>query len=375
MEWEQQILHCANIVFPKLGDATRLYNKPTLPYVLLKHETIKSRERLMPTCPKEEIGGYYPISLDNWRTKAVLENQPTWRITWFRKYSSAITIYAMAPRELRIDPIYCPVCRYRTWEDFERNSKNNPTWLNYPLLPAPEGMRESTEHYMKQTLTQAINQFQGVPDLACQMLMKIASMILVVIDEFHQQIHTRAAWTKFLEGRQGLSWNLQLAPPPRVIMGLFARLQFMASHFMQTFEDAFYTGYFEYQSKIFGPLVEDMGARLVVCQAMELQNPLRDILEDTRQERDYQRYIRAIEHETRVQGATHRPQEKRSTKTISGLSSAIRQRPRTVAAIGGGECLQSQRTGTKKKSQPLREFNFSHLFSATNLVKVHKLPL
>ena len=51
MEWEQQILHCANIVFPKLGDATRLYNKPTLPYVLIKHETIKSRERLMPTCP------------------------------------------------------------------------------------------------------------------------------------------------------------------------------------------------------------------------------------------------------------------------------------------------------------------------------------
>ena len=57
------------------------------------------------------------------------------------------------------------------------------------------------------------------------------------------------------------------------------------------------------------------------------------------------------------------------------MSSAIRQRPRTVAAIGGGECLQSQRTGKKKKSQPLREFNFSYLFPATNFVKAHKLPL
>lgn len=64
---------------------------------------------------------------------------------------------------------------------------------------------------------------------------------------------------------------------------------------MQTFEDAFYTGFFEYQSQIFGPLCTDLAARLVAYQAMELQNPLRDTLEDARKERNYQRYRKGLE--------------------------------------------------------------------------------
>lgn len=79
--------------------------------------------------------------------------------------------------------------------------------------------------------------------------------LLTCIKEIHNSIHMKAPWTMFLEGRQGLCWNLQLAPSPKIIMGLFARLMFISSHFMHTFEDAFYTGFFEYKSHIFGPLV------------------------------------------------------------------------------------------------------------------------
>ena len=79
-------------------------------------------------------------------------------------------------------------------------------------------------------------------------------------------------------------------------MGLFARLHFIAGHYLQTFEDAFYTGFFEYQSHIFDPLVHDLGARLVAFQAMELKYPLRDTLEDARRERDYQRYVEALKY-------------------------------------------------------------------------------
>lgn len=127
------------------------------------------------------------------------------------------------------------------------------------------------------------------------MLSKIVKMLLVCIEGFHTSIAMQAPWTRFLEGKQGLAWNLQLTPPPRIIMGLFARLQFITSHHLQTFEDAFYTGFFEYQSHIFGPLVSNLAARLVAFQAMELQNPLRDVLEDARRERDYRRYEEGLD--------------------------------------------------------------------------------
>ena len=230
-----------------------------------------------------------------------MQNQPTWRLTWFKKYPQSRTTYARAPREIRIDPMYCPVRRRRTWEEHVFRQRTHPTWLNYPMLPPPESNKEPTESYMLQTLEQTVNQFKGVPDLACMMLTKICKMLIACIEDFHNSIHTRAPWTRFLEGRTGLSWNLQLAPTPNVLMGLFARLQFMPSHHMQTFEDAFYTGFFEYQTRVFGPLVHDLGARLVAYQAMELQNPLHDILEDAQRERDYQRYQRGLAYINRLE--------------------------------------------------------------------------
>ena len=225
-----------------------------------------------------------------------MQNQPEWRLGWFRKYPQSKSAYARAPRNLRVDPTFCPVRRRRTWEEFEKKIQVQPTWLNFPLLPAQPANEEPTEQYMVETLTQAINQFKGVPDLAYQMLTKICKMLLACIEDFHESIHTRATWVRFLEGRQGLSWNLQLAPTPEKIMGLFAHLHFVAGHYLQTFEDAFYTGFFEYQTKIFGPLVQDLGARLIAYQAMERKFPLRDVIEDARRERDYQRYLKALDY-------------------------------------------------------------------------------
>ena len=47
---------------------------------------------------------------------------------------------------------------------------------------------------------------------------------------------------------------------------------------MVTWEEAFYTGFFEYQSSIFGPLVKDYGLCYVAYQAMEMKNPLHNTL-------------------------------------------------------------------------------------------------
>lgn len=296
MEWEKRVLHSAAICFPKSGDLTKAYHRPTLPFPLLKHEYLKTKEALMPLCTEEEVGGYHPISLEQWQSRKNMQNQPAWRLGWFRKYPNSKTAYARAPRELRVDPTFCAVRRRRTWEEFKQKQKVQPTWLNYPLLPAHPANEEPTEACMLHTLKQAIQQFKGVPDLACQMLIKICKMILACIEDFHESIHTRATWTRFLEGRQGLSWNLQLALEPQKIMCLFARLHFVTGHYLQTFEDAFYTGFFEYQSDIFGPLVRDFGARLIAYQAMECKYPLRDMIEDTRRERNYQRHLKAFDY-------------------------------------------------------------------------------
>ena len=148
---------------------------------------------------------------------------------------------------------------------------------------------------MIETLKNVCEQLKGVPDLACQMMIHIANLIIACIKNFHEAIDTKAPWTRFLEGKKGLCWNLMAAPDPPIIMGMYARIQFMPSFFMHTFEDAFYTGFFEYQTKIFRPLVKDLGARYVAFQAMELHNPIRDILAKAQRERNYQRFKRAVE--------------------------------------------------------------------------------
>ena len=80
-------------------------------------------------------------------------------------------------------------------------------------------------------------------------------------------------------------------------MGFYARVQFLSSHYMVTWEEAFYTGFFEYQSSIFGPLVKDYGTSYVAYQAMEMKNPLHDTLESAEKEqkiRQWQAGLKAI---------------------------------------------------------------------------------
>ena len=76
MEWERKILHSTTICFPKAGDVAKAYNRPTLPYPLLKHEYLKTKESLMPLCTDEEVGGYHPINLEQWQSKENMQNQP-----------------------------------------------------------------------------------------------------------------------------------------------------------------------------------------------------------------------------------------------------------------------------------------------------------
>ena len=70
-------------------------------------------------------------------------------------------------------------------------------------------------------------------------------MLIATLTAFKPLIASQHPFTRFLEGHIPISWNLSDMPPNNVIMGLYARLQFMPAQFMLTFEEAFLTGFFK----------------------------------------------------------------------------------------------------------------------------------
>ena len=122
---------------------------------------------------------------------------------------------------------------------------------------------------MLQELNNTIELYKAIPDLSCLMLVKICKMLITAISTFQHSAETNAPWTRFFEGSHGLCWDLSLTPDANILMGLYARIQFLPSHFLLTFEEAFYTGFFEHAqpSRIFSPLITDYAAQYVAFSA------------------------------------------------------------------------------------------------------------
>ena len=77
-------------------------------------------------------------------------------------------------------------------------------------------------------------------------------------------------------------------------MGLYARIIFLPAHFMVTFEEAFYTGFFEVQSSLFSTLNSDLHSRYVAFMRMEKEMPLKDVLVDAKLERHIRRFQQGL---------------------------------------------------------------------------------
>ena len=86
------------------------------------------------------------------------------------------------------------------------------------------------------------------------MMHKIMKMLIAALTAYNPLVETQLPFTRFLEGHNAISWDLSKFPPPNVIMDLYARLQFMPTHFMLTFKEAFHTNFFKSLLQIFGPL-------------------------------------------------------------------------------------------------------------------------
>ena len=122
------------------------------------------------------------------------------------------------------------------------------------------------------------------------MLVKIAKLLITTIQVFSDIEQTGHPWTRFFEETQGLCWNLLKAPTRQVLMGLYSRISFLPAHFMVTFEEAFYTGFFEVQSNIFSTANADLRSRYVAFMRMEKEMPLQDILADAELEQRIRRF-------------------------------------------------------------------------------------
>ena len=61
-------------------------------------------------------------------------------------------------------------------------------------------------------------------------------------------------------------------------MGLYAKCIFLLTHWMVTFEECFYIGFFEIDSHIFLLLNKDPRSKYVYYMTIEMEHPVRDVL-------------------------------------------------------------------------------------------------
>ena len=185
MEWERRILHSACITFLTPAALHASYHMPSLPYPLLKLEVQMLKRTLLPECPTNELGGYAQVPIRDSQVMDIEKNQPRWRQIWFTHDQRHKLHYVVAPQELRIDPTFCPIRRRRDWDAFARYTQTErQNWLNYPVLPPPEPNQRPTERYVVRSLNKLIGKLRGVPDLSCVMIVKIAKMIITIINAY-----------------------------------------------------------------------------------------------------------------------------------------------------------------------------------------------
>ena len=97
--------------------------------------------------------------------------------------------------------------------------------------------------------------YDGAPGIAYRMLVKIAHLLLLIVDTFHKELPHNQPWEITLEGNQALTIDLNKGMNRKHVMGLYARCQFLPTYCMKMFEEMFVTGFFETIISIFGPNV------------------------------------------------------------------------------------------------------------------------
>ena len=62
-----------------------------------------------------------------------------------------------------------------------------------------------------------------------------------------------------------------------ILMGLYARCIYLPAHYMVTFEEAFYMGFFEVETSLFSLTNDNPLSRYIAFRTMEVDHPLEDV--------------------------------------------------------------------------------------------------
>ncbi|MCO5558512.1 hypothetical protein L7F22_012097 [Adiantum nelumboides] len=275
--YEKKVMQSAALSFLEPGEQVKDFGTDFLPIPLMRHEAILWKEKMRPAVQRNEDGGYEGISLTTEEAKTLIKDHPRWRRKWLSERPRDLTNFHNTPQSLQIDPTYCLVPRQQTWVEFQKWRGKNKALLNYPVLSAQE---PPTMNYKVNTLNTTIQLLREVPDISFQMLVKIAKMIVICIQVFKDTKDDDHPWNLFLEGRRGICWNLRDSPPRWIIMALYSRLMYLPSHYLQTFEEVFVTGFFEISTQIFHPMAKDLKAKYVAYLNTLAENPFRQQQED-----------------------------------------------------------------------------------------------
>ncbi|MCO5592774.1 hypothetical protein L7F22_046777 [Adiantum nelumboides] len=256
--YKKKVMESAALAFLQPDEQIKDFGNDFLPLPLMRHEGILWKEKMRPAVPRNEEGRYESIPLISEEAEIFIEDHPRWRKKWLSERPRDLTNFHNTPQYLQIDPTYCSMPRRRSWAKFQKWKGKNKALLNYPVLSAQQ---PPTVTYVVNTLNLTIQLLREVPDLTCHMLVKIARMIVTCIQVFRDTEDDDHPWNLFLKGRRGICWNLKDSPPRWIIMAIYSCLMYLPSHFLQTFEKAFVTGFFKINTQIFHPMAKDLKAR------------------------------------------------------------------------------------------------------------------
>ena len=146
---------------------------------------------------------------------------------------------------MRIDPSYCPCERRCNWEEFSKLHERQPYLQNFPMIPGPSLDEDFDEKWFVKQCKDTLKQFQHIPKFTSQLLCKILRMLITALTCFEDAKLVDMQFWRFSVGTSELAWDFQRGPIPQQVHGLFARVRFLPSHYMQTFEEIIQYGFIE----------------------------------------------------------------------------------------------------------------------------------
>ncbi|MCO5578693.1 hypothetical protein L7F22_032537 [Adiantum nelumboides] len=181
--YEKKVMESAALAFLQPEEQVKDLGHDFLPLPMMRHEAILWKEKMRPVVPRNEEGCYEGIPLTTEQAQTLIEDRPRWRRKCLNEHPNDLTHFHNTPQALQIDPTYCPVPRRRSWAEFQKWKGKNKTLLNYVVLSAKE---PPTVTYVVNTSNQTIQLLKDVPDITCQMLVKIARMIITCIQRLYR---------------------------------------------------------------------------------------------------------------------------------------------------------------------------------------------